>query len=412
MRLGRKVIPKRLFHLGQPVYHWGLSNLGAARYRWPSRSMKIIGVTGTHGKSTTVLMISKIFEEAGYRVAAIGSLGMKIADKEWENTVKMTMPGRMKLQHFLAEAKAADCQFVILEVTSEGLAQMRHIGIQFDCAVFTNIGKEHIESHGSFEKYIEAKQKLFRRTKNIIVLNGDDPYVERFSKFDAAKKLKYGWERGDMVALEVKPQLQVPGRFNIYNALAALTVAKAYGLDIMRAKDVLEKIAVVPGRMEFAQKEPFAVVVDYAHTPDSLEAVYKELKSWTHGRLICVLGATGGGRDKWKRPVYGEIASKYCDEIILTNEDPYDEDPLDVINQVEAGITEAKKPITNIILDRRAAIEAGIRHAQPGDSVIITGKGSEILMAMANDMKIPWSDRDIAQEILGQLLAPLPLGSK
>ena len=428
LRLGRKIIPKRLFRLGQPVYHWGLSNLGAARYRWPSSSflaelglgkpshrMKVIGVTGTHGKSTTVLMISKIFEEAGYRVAAIGSLGMKIVDKEWENTVKMTMPGRMKLQHFLAEAKAAGCQFVILEVTSEGLAQMRHIGIQFDCAVLTNIGREHIESHGSFEKYLAAKQKLFRRTQNIHILNGDDAYIETFNKFKTKKKLFYGWENGDITAIEVKPQVQVPGRFNIYNALAALTVAKAYGLDIMRAKDVLEKIDSVPGRMEFIQKEPFNVVVDYAHTPDSLEAVYKELRSWLGGsdvsvgastqtrRLICVLGATGGGRDKWKRPVYGQIASKYCDEIILTNEDPYDEDPLDIINQIEAGVTEEKKSATNIILDRRAAIEAGIRHAQPGDSVIITGKGSEILMAMANDMKIPWSDKDIAQEILGTL---------
>lgn len=398
LRLGRRIIPKRLFRFGQPIYHWGLSTIGAARYRWPSKSMKIIGVTGTHGKSTTVLMLSKVFEEAGYRVAAIGSLGMKIVDKEWPNTVKMTMPGRFKLQNFLAEAKRAGCQFVILEVTSEGLAQMRHVGIQFDCAVLTNIGREHIESHGSFENYLAAKQKLFRSTSNIHVLNGDDVYAENFSKFKAKKKLFYGWENGDLTAMETTPRLQVPGRFNIYNAVAAMTVAKAYGLDVSRAKNVLEQIDLVPGRMDFVQHEPFNIVVDYAHTPDSLEAVYKELKSWTSGKLICVLGATGGGRDKWKRPVYGEIASKYGDEIILTNEDPYDEDPLDIINQIEAGISETKKSAASIVLDRRGAIEAAIRHAQPGDSVVITGKGSEVLMAMANGLKIPWSDRDIARE--------------
>ena len=407
----KKLIPKSVFNFFAPYYHAGLAHLGSIFYGNPSKSLKVIGVTGTKGKSTTVYLISKIFEEAGISVAAIGSLGFKIKDKEWPNTLKMTMPGRFKLQKFFYEAKKAGCKYVVLEVTSEGIKQKRHLGINFDCAVFTNLHKEHLESHGSFENYYRAKQELFARTNNIHVLNADDKNVELFSKFSSKRTIFYGIEGGDMKAqnLELKPDgasfevygtrfnINFGGRFNVLNCLAALSVAAMYGIDLPKTKPVLEGIKNIPGRMEFVQKEPFGVVVDYAHTPDSLEAVYKTLKKDSH-KLICVLGAAGGGRDKWKRPEFGRIAGEYCDEIILTDEDPYEENPEKIIKEVASGIKPGRQVVK--ILDRKEAIKTALDKAEKGDIVVITGKGSEISMAIAGGKKIPWSDKEIVRELL------------
>ena len=407
----KKLIPKSVFDFLAPFYHAGLAHLGNILYGNPSKSLKIIGVTGTKGKSTTVFLISKIFEGAGIPVAAIGSLGFKIKEKEWPNTLKMTMPGRFKLQKFFYEAKKAGCKYVVLEVTSEGIKQKRHLGINFDCAVFTNLHKEHLESHGSFDNYYKAKQELFARTSNIHVLNADDKNVELFSKFSSKRTIFFGIDSGDMRAqnLELKPDassfdvygtrfnINFGGRFNVLNCLAALSVSAMYGIDLPRTKLVLENIKNISGRMEFLQKEPFGVVVDYAHTPDSLEAVYKTLKKDSH-RLICVLGAAGGGRDKWKRPEFGRIADEYCDEIILTNEDPYEEKPGKILEEIEFGIMSQNKVIK--VLDRKDAIKTALNKATQGDVVVITGKGSETSMAMSGDVKIPWSERDVVLEFL------------
>jgi len=433
----KKLIPKSVFNFFAPYYHAGLAHLGSILYGNPSRSMKVIGVTGTKGKSTTVYLISKIFESAGMPIAAIGSLGFKIKEKEWPNTLKMTMPGRFKLQKFFYEAKMAGCKYVVLEVTSEGIKQKRHLGINFDCAVFTNLHKEHIESHGSFENYYKAKQELFARTSNIHVLNADDKNVELFSKFSSKQTIFYGIEKGDLKAgnLDLKPDgasfevygtkfdINFGGKFNVLNCLAALSVAAMYRIDLPRIKPVLESIKNIPGRMEFLQKEPFEIVVDYAHTPESLEQVYQTLKfeilnskseinskfkiQNSKHRLICVLGAAGGGRDKWKRPEFGRIAGEYCDEIILTDEDPYDENPLSILKEIERGFSQilnSKSKILNHekILDRKEAIKIALTKAKQGDTVIITGKGSEISMAVADGKKIPWSDREIVRELLKQ----------
>lgn len=393
------------------MYHAGLAYIAAVIYGFPSRSMKVIGVTGTKGKSTTVYLITRILEANGHAVAAIGSLGYKIREKEWPNTLKMSMPGRFKLQKFLAEAKKAGCEYVVLEVTSEGIKQKRHLGIEFDCAVFTNLHREHIESHGSFENYMAAKQELFQCTKKAHVINADDVYSSQFGEFPAQKKIFYGFTAGDIVASNVSVTAdwssfevyKVPfnillgGKFNVLNCLAALSVGAVYGIDLPSMKPALEAVEVVPGRMDFVQKEPFQVVVDYAHTPDSLEAVYKALKPQA-GRLICVLGSAGGGRDVWKRPEFGKIADQYCDVIYLTNEDPYEENEEVILDQVEKGITHPEK--IKRVLDRKQAITQAIKEAQPGDVVVITGKGSETSMALANGKKIPWSDRDIAHGAL------------
>lgn len=410
----KKLIPKSVFDLFAPMYHTALAYAGAVMYGFPSRSMKVIGVTGTKGKSTTVFLITKILESVGEPVAAIGSLGFKIKDKEWPNTLKMTMPGRFKLQKFLAEARNAGCKYAVLEVTSEGIRQKRHIGINFDCAVFTNLHKEHIESHGSFENYYKAKQELFAVTKNIHVLNSDDPNLKLFSEFPSRHKIFYGLKAGDMRVSDLKAGLEgtsfeiygtlfstkLAGQFNILNCLAALSVGAMYGIELGKMKPALESVKFIPGRMEFIQREPFNVVVDYAHTPESLKAVYKTLKNNAQNedkKLICVLGATGGGRDKWKRPEFGRIASEYCDEIILTNEDPYDENPEKIIEDIFLGISSSPN---FKILDRREAIQKALMDAQKDDTVIVTGKGSETSMALAGGKKIPWSDKDVIREFL------------
>ena len=358
----KRLIPKSVFNFFQPAYHSILAYLGAAFYGFPSKKLKIIGVTGTKGKSTVVYLTAKLLEASGKSVGSCGSLGFKIKEKEWPNTLKMTMPGRFRLQKLMSEAVKAGCEYFILEVTSEGIKQKRHLGIQFDCAVFTNLHKEHIESHGSFENYYRAKQELFKRTKNTHVINADDPNTKLFGDFPAKHKIFYGLTKGDMVASNIKLSnagssfevygmvynTYLAGQFNVMNMLAVLSVGAIYKIDLPSAKPVLESVEFIPGRMEFIQRKPFEVVVDYAHTPDSLEQVYRTLKkspSTSPGtpitqishKLICVIGAAGGGRDKWKRPEFGRIAAEYCDEIILTNEDPYDENPDSIINDIQKG---------------------------------------------------------------------------
>jgi len=397
-------------------YHFSLSYLGAVLYRFPSEKIKVIGVTGTNGKSTVVELTTKILEEAGYKVASLSSIRFKITEKEWPNTLKMTMPGRFKLQKFLRQAVDSGCQYVVLEVTSEGIKQHRHRFINFDTAVFTNLTPEHIEVHGGFENYRAAKGKLFQLTKNTHVINVDDANAEYFLQFSAKKKYTYGLNKGDINNKNLQLNLRLIGNFNIYNALAAICVGLSQGVDLKTCKRVVEKVEGIPGRMEEVISGPFKVFVDYAFTPNALEKVYQTLTSLKpkaynlKPKLISVLGACGGGRDKWKRPVLGEIAAKYCDEIIVTNEDPYDEDPMEIIEQVAKGAESIRtnqssqyKSAVFRILDRKAAIKKSLELAKTGDVVIITGKGCEPWICIAKGKKIPWDDRKVVREELGKL---------
>ncbi len=394
MNIGRKIIPKSVFHALQPTYHRGLSLVGAGLYRWPARSMKVIGVTGTHGKTTTCYMITQALLASGQPVASINSLEFRINEISWPNSLKMTMPGRFRIQKFLSKARAGGCKYVVLEVTSEGIKQLRHLGIKFDCAVLTDIGREHIESHGGFENYIKAKQQLFRLTKNIHILNAESAELSSFDKFPSQTKVFYGLTKGQVSQEDLNFKLQLSGDFNISHALATMAIARAYGLDQLKIKEALENIDYVPGRMEYIQREPFIVVVDYAHTPDALEQVCKTLKP-TDGQLTVVFGATGGGRDKWKRPALGEVAERYCQKIILTTDDPYDENPQTMAEEISSGIHDKSKITT--IIDRSEAIKTAIAGAQPGDVVVVTGKGSEDRMVLAGGKKIPWSDKEVAE---------------
>jgi UDP-N-acetylmuramoyl-L-alanyl-D-glutamate--2,6-diaminopimelate ligase len=403
----KKIFPDFLISF----YHLLLAFFGALIYRFPSKKLKLIGVTGTNGKTTTTEMIAEIFEKSGKKIALLNSIRFKIGKKEEINKLRMTMPGRFFIQRFLKKAVKEGCEFAILEVTSEGIKQHRHRFLDFKVAVFTNLAPEHIEAHGSFEKYREAKGKLFQATKEIHVINLEDKNSDYFLKFPAKRKITYGLKKGNINLENTKVKLKIPGKFNLYNALSAISVAISQGIDRDFAIKVLEEFKGVPGRMEEVISKPFKVIVDYAFTPNALEKVYSTLanlhKSRTNNtnireisgqiransRLICVLGACGGGRDKWKRPVLGEIAARYCDKVIVTNEDPYDEDPWQIIEQVASGTKE--KAIK--ILDRREAIKTALKLAKEGDIVVITGKGCEPSIVIKGK-KIPWDDRKVVRE--------------
>jgi len=415
----KKFIPAPLISF----YHFLLIFLGALIYRFPSRELKMIGVTGTNGKTTVVEMIFRILGEAGYKVALANSIRFKIGKKEWPNELRMTMPGRFKLQRFLREAVDSGCKFAVLEVTSEGIKQYRHKFIDFEVAIFTNLTPEHIEAHGSFGKYRGTKGRLFQATKNIHVINIDDENAEYFLQFPAKKKYTYGLNKGDIDNRDLQLNLQLIGNFNIYNALAAICAGLSQGISLEKCKEVIEKIEGIPGRMELVISEPFKVFVDYAFTPNALRKVYETLlKSKIKNRvsiygndgeeengvffahqkskMICVLGSCGGGRDKWKRPVLGSLAAKYCDEVIVTNEDPYDEDPHQILSEIKSGIFKSQFPISNFyeILDRRQAIRKSLELAKTGDTVVITGKGCEPSICIAGGKKIPWDDRKVVKE--------------
>lgn len=383
-------------------YHFVLPMFGAFLYGFPSKKIKVIGVVGTDGKTTTTSLIVGILEQAGYKTAAVSSIRFKIGDKEWKNTLKMTMPGRFKLQRFLRDAVRAGCQYAVLETTDEGIKQHRHCFIDFKTAVLTNITPEHIEAHGSFEKMRAENEKLFQIAKEAHIVNLDDENKDYFLQYPAKKKYTYGLDKGDINTKNTQFNLHLIGDFNKYNALAALCVGLSQGVNLETCKRALEKAEGIPGRMEVVIKEPFMVIVDYAHTVNALEKVYQTIRNTKDKRqdtkLICVLGSCGGGRDKWKRPEIGKIASQYCDEIILTNEDPYDENPLHILNDIEKGFSQIPKH--EKILDRREAIKKALSLAKPNDIVIITGKGSEPWLCVAKGKKIPWDDRQVVREEL------------
>jgi UDP-N-acetylmuramoyl-L-alanyl-D-glutamate--2,6-diaminopimelate ligase len=396
-----------------PLYHLALAYVGAFLYGFPSQKMLVIGVTGTKGKSSTTEMIAAILDEAGYKTALLNSIRIKVGNDSKANTMRMSMPGRMYIQRFMARALRHGCNAVVLEMTSEGARQHRHRAIALDGLVFTNLAPEHIESHGSYEAYANAKYSiglaLARSSKRprAIVANGDDAQGSRYLNLPV--EMKYGFSltafapyesthRGGFFTLDnTRVSVPLPGDFSLQNALAASLITRAFGVPVHTIAAALLKVRTIAGRAERIEAgQGFAVIVDYAHTPDSLEALYKAFPM----RKVCVLGSTGGGRDTWKRPVMGGIADSYCDHVILTNEDPYDEDPKAIVSALAHGMK--RKP--EIIMDRRAAIARAVSLAHEGDAVLITGKGTDPNIAGPNGTKEPWSDAGVAREELAKLL--------
>lgn len=410
----KRLIPKKIFQALQPPYHYLLAFLGALLYGFPSRKLYVIGVTGTKGKTTTAELINAILEEAGYKTALAGTLRFKIDTDSKPNLYKMTMPGRFVLQKFFRDAVKTGCTHAVVEVTSEGVKQYRHRFIALDALVFTNLEPEHIESHGSYEKYVAAKLEIgaqvvrSKKPSPLLVVNKDDPEAKRFIALPIPHQKLFALEdahpytartSGSSFAWkETRIETSLPGEFNIRNCLAALSLGDALGIDAVTMKRALQKFTGVPGRMqEVKGGQPFTVIVDYAHTPKSLEAVYTAFPTQ---KKICVLSGTGGGRDKWKRPEMGKIASAHCDTIILTDEDPYDEDPHAIIADIRKGIAH---PRTEVEMDRRKAIRKALEKASDNDAVLITGKGTDPYIMGPHGSKTPWSDARVAKEELERL---------
>ncbi len=392
-------------------YHYCLTLLGAIIYRFPSSRIFVVGVTGTKGKSTVIELINSILEAAGKKTALSSSIRVKIADKSQRNSTDNTMPGRFFIQRFLRKAVNLDCEIALIEVTSQGISQNRHRFIDWSAAIFTNLAAEHIEAHKGFENYRQAKLSFFEYVKNqegakLFFINKDDLNANYFieaARKENSKIVLYSGNDIQNINLETENLKFVFPE----NIAAAIAFCLPQGINQGIIKKALENFPGVPGRMEIIQEEPFKVIIDYAHTPDSLEKIYKLLGS----RLICVLGSAGGGRDKWKRPKMGEIAAKYCTKIILTNEDPYDENPQEILNQIETGIPNSRiysgryaryieHPAHYKILNRQEAIKKAVSLAQKNDTIIITGKGCESCIHIKKGKKIPWDEKKIVEEIL------------
>lgn len=416
----KKMVPKPVLELVRPPYHYILAYVADLWYRHPSRAITLIAVTGTKGKSTTTEILTSILEANGHTVASLSTIQFKIGNTVRPNLHKMSMPGRFFVQHFLREAVTAGCTHAVIEVTSEGAKQFRHRFLELNALLFTNLSPEHIESHGSFEKYKQAKLTIrdrllaSKKRPRFLVVNSDDPHGESFLTHPVEYTLPYSLQDlsfhslhrdgSSLVFGDVTLRTPLLGLFNVYNTLAAITYARAVDIPFATIDRALRNLPPVKGRVERFETPreypaPFTAVVDYAHTPDSLEKLYQ---AFADTPKICVLGNTGGGRDTWKRPEMGAIAERYCEHVILTNEDPYDENPRRILEEMQKGIKDQSK--VEIIMDRRHAIATAFSLAPRGSVVLITGKGTDPYIMGPYGSKTPWSDAAVVQEELAALV--------
>lgn len=420
----RKISPKFL----KQIYHWSLAMLAPLIYFYPSNKLIVIGVTGTNGKTATVNLIAQILGSLGEKVAISSTVNFKLADKEWLNNKKMTMLGRLATQKLLNQAVKEKCTYAVIETSSQGIEQFRHLGINYDIVVFTNLTPEHIEAHGGFENYRAAKEKLFQhlsqskhkniagqKINKIIISNADDIETERLKKYSVDKFITYSVEKEadykienlnlsnglvnfDLENLNFKTNFL--GKFNAYNILSAISAVNALGFSLEKINAVTLK--GVPGRQEFIENQKgFKVMIDYAPEPEGLRQLYQALKNLNYNKLIHVLGSCGGGRDKARQPVLGQMAGEFADVVIITNEDPYDDDPQEIIDNVSSGAIKAGKELHKslyAILDRKQAIHKALSLVEANDLVLITGKGAEQFICTKNGAKIPHDDRQVVKE--------------
>jgi UDP-N-acetylmuramoyl-L-alanyl-D-glutamate--2,6-diaminopimelate ligase len=449
----KKIIPQPLFRKIQPSYHLVLNWLAGVWYGFPSEKLTVVGITGTTGKTTTVFMTAELLRSAGLKVGYTSTAMFSDGKSDWLNDKKMTMLGRFFTQRMLRQMVKNGCQVAIVETTSEGIVQNRHRFINYDIVEFTGLYPEHIDSHGSFENYKNAKLKLFEhfsqklkvkshkgKIKKTIIANLDDKYAKEFLNFAVERKIgffsgkssekKTGIQEGfksknqnlelvgyrflemnkigtKFVFAETEIQLKILGEFNALNATAAGCVGRALGIDDKEIKRGLEKIKSLPGRLERVEEgQNFMVIVDYAFEPVAVTKLYETVKVLKPNRIIHILGSTGGGRDLNRREKLGRIAGEKADMVIVTNEDPYDDDPMEIIKAVAKGVKKVGK-IKNenlfLIEDRQEAIKKAVSLARENDLILLTGKGSEQAIAVKNGELLPWDDREAVREELRRL---------
>jgi len=412
-------VPPHVVKVLVPDSRQALGQISARFYQFPSNSLDLIAVTGTNGKTTTTHIVESIFIQK-YKIGLIGTLYYKMNGVIHKS--KDTTPEPPDLQEILRKMADEKYDYCIMETSSHGIEFHRLTGCTFKTAVFTNLTQDHLDFHKTMESYLNAKLKLFRwlTPADHAVVNIDDPAGEKFLAATRARTLTYGLsERAQVRATHIRYRIngtdytlvtpdgeieihtKLVGRFNVYNALAAVGVALSQGLDLQTIRSGLEARIWVSGRFELVEKgQPFAVVVDYAHTPDGVENVLSLAKSLNPNRVITVFGC-GGDRDKEKRPIMGETAARYSDEIILTSDNPRTEEPLQIIEQIAAGCSGAS---LHRVPDRGEAIRTAIRMAQPGDIVMLLGKGHETTQTL-RDRTIDFNDRIQAEKALDELPA-------
>lgn len=438
MKIFKLFIPKFLVKFIRPYYHGLVALFAHVYFGKPSEKLVVIGVTGTNGKSTTVNLLSKILSEAGKKCGFSSTVTWDVGNGIVLNQEKISMPSGWVLHKRMNEMFKNGCQYAVIEVSSEGLAQNRHLGINFDTAVFTNLTPEHIEAHGSFENYKKAKAKLFAKLKECkvtsgklkvesglqktIITNADDENSKYYGSFKADNYVIYGVKNDadfQAVSISYSPfginftlstlhfQLKLKGQFDVYNSLAAIATAASHGVFLETSRQALEKVEVVPGRVEVVRQEPFVVVVDYAYEPEEMRQLYETVQRWPKQKIIQVLGPCGGGRDRARIKILGEMAAKFADFMIVTTDDPYDDDPKELIHEMADAAVAKGKVIGQTLFrnpDRRGAMVKAFTLAKPGDLVLITGKGADQKMALANGLYIDWDDRKVAREELMKIL--------
>lgn len=403
-----------------------LAALAAFQYGYASKRLRMIGITGTNGKTTTTYLIDRILADYGASVGVIGTIKMKYGGNDYP--MSGTTPGALDLQRYLHDMAEAGTEYCVMEVSSHALEQGRVLGCDFRTAIFTNLTQDHLDYHLTMENYRAAKGLFFSRLGNsyaadpaerkYAVLNADDPASAEFARLTAAETILYGIDheadvratgmvmtgRGTKFHVETfrgetDIQLQMVGKFNVYNALAAISAALAEGIPLEHIKRSLESVKGVEGRVEAVDAgQSFAVIVDYAHTPDGLENVLLAVKEFAEGRVLCVFGC-GGDRDRTKRPIMGRIAAKYADQIIVTSDNPRSEKPEDILRDIEQALIEDRIDPERyvIIADRRAAIQKAIDMASSKDVVLIAGKGHETGQIIGSQT-FDFDDRIVAAE--------------
>jgi UDP-N-acetylmuramoyl-L-alanyl-D-glutamate--2,6-diaminopimelate ligase len=403
----------------------GLAVVSANFYDHPSRELTIIGVTGTNGKTTTTYLIDSILKASGYKSGLVGTIKNKVDNRTYE--AQRTTPESLDLQALFAEMLKQGVTHVVMEVSSHALDLNRVAEIDFDIAIFTNITQDHLDFHDSFEDYLAAKNKLFINLGNdkakTAIINIDDPHSDKILDESQGSLITYSIETdanlkakdititptgvqflAECFDEKIELNLNLTGLFNVYNTLAALGAGLSLDIKLDDIKSGLEDVQGVAGRFEIIDEgQNFGVIVDYAHTPDSLRNILKTAKDFVEERIIVVFGC-GGDRDRGKRPIMGQVSTELADFSIITSDNPRSEEPEDIINEIEAGVKETGKIEREdyiIIEDREDAIKHGINIAQKGDLVFVVGKGHETYQIL-KDKTIPFDDRQVAREALNE----------
>jgi len=422
----KKLVPRELFDAVAPTGHLLEAVIYNCAYGFPARNMKVIGITGTNGKTTTSFMVHRMLNEAGHKTGLMTTVAWAVGDDVQAQTQHMTNVPVPLLMKRLKQMKAEGVEWLVLETTSHALVQHRTWGVPYSIAVLTNITREHLDYHKTFERYVAAKQKLFklaqRNAKGLQmgIANADDQNGASFVS-ETQNSILYGIEAGEVRATNIRMTASgiryevvmtdetyhitshLPGSFNVYNSLAAVCVGRAVGLSTAQIEQGIAALPGVAGRMEAVDAgQKFAVIVDYAHTPDALENVLAALKDSTKGALAVVFGATGD-RDKTKRGPMGEVAARLADKVYLTDDETYTENPEVIRAAVYEGIVAAGgKGKTVAIPDRLEAIRAAFKAAKPGDTILLAGLGHQDYRAMGGE-KLPWDEREVARQLLREL---------